>query len=160
MTASDQPAASADHAAKPHTHPEARPGPPPFSAEKVAELRKKHNRGYVVGLHEVAGDEPRLDIDVFLNEHPKAFNLFLLALRDLQVDPSPMGYFEIAGIHGYPKRAWKGIDHERKTGASAQSPDNGNGYCEHSSLLFPSWHRPYLSMLEVKGAQGFRLLHD
>ena len=123
----------------------------PYSATKVAALREKHDKGYVVGLREVAGEVPRLDVDVLLSRDPKCFNLFLLALHDLQYDlkfaDSPMSFFEIAGIHGVPKRAWNGIDHERKTGRQKGNP---LGYCEHSSFKFPTWHRPYLAMLEVR----------
>lgn len=75
----------------------------PYSADKVAALRQQHDQGEVVGLNEVAGIQPRLDIDVFLYTNPTGFNLFLLALHDLQHDPilaqSTMGYFEIAGSY-------------------------------------------------------------
>lgn len=73
----------------------------PFSAEKVAALRARHENGEVVGLKEVSGTVPRLDIDVLLYTEPTCFNLFVLALQDLQYDPdlvkSKMGYQEIAG---------------------------------------------------------------
>jgi hypothetical protein len=59
-----------------------------------------NNDGVVLGLKSVAGVQPRVDIDQLLYEDPEVFNLFLLALKELQ-DPSNtkniMGYFEIAG---------------------------------------------------------------
>ncbi len=67
---------------------------------KLKELQAAHNDGIVLGLHTVAGVVPRLDIDVLLDKHPKTFNLFALALDDLQRDTNfrdRMGYFQIAG---------------------------------------------------------------
>ena len=43
-----------------------------------------------------------------------------------------------SGIHGYPKRPWDGV--------AGDGP--GAGYCTHSSILFPMWHRPYLLLFE------------
>ena len=76
-----------------------------------------------------------------------------LAANLLQSDP--MSYFQIAGtrhlpatmqqlttegIHGYPHIAWDGVS------------GNGTyaGFCMHSDQLFPSWHRPYLALFEVR----------
>lgn len=43
------------------------------------------------------------------------------------------------GIHGYPDIPWDGVTGE----------DYIVGYCTHSSVLFPTWHRPYLALFEV-----------
>ena len=48
------------------------------------------------------------------------------------------------GIHGLPRAFWDGI--EGKVNVNSKS---GMGYCEHSMSTFPTWHRPYLAMLEV-----------
>ena len=64
------------------------------------ELLKAQENGVVIGLGGVTGVVARLDIDDLLLTKPDTFNLFLLALRDLQEDPDakkPMGYFQIAG---------------------------------------------------------------
>ena len=47
----------------------------------------------------MAGVAPRLDIDVFLDENHKAFNLFILAYDKLQkvLRSDKMGFFQIAG---------------------------------------------------------------
>ena len=62
------------------------------------------------------------------------------------VDSRPIGAIRVtdelsAGIHGRPYVAWD------KVGPAA----NGwsNGYCTHTSNLFPTWHRPYLALYEV-----------
>ena len=65
------------------------------------ELLKAQESGVVIGLGCVTGVVPRLDIDEMLLTKPDTFNLFLLALRNLQEDPDakkPMGYFQIAGL--------------------------------------------------------------
>lgn len=43
------------------------------------------------------------------------------------------------GIHGYPYRSWDGVDGKYQT-----------GYCTHGSVIFPTWHRPYLSLFEQR----------
>lgn len=43
------------------------------------------------------------------------------------------------GVHGVPFRAWDGV-----TGK------NWAAYCPHGSVLFPTWHRPYMALYEVR----------
>lgn len=64
------------------------------------DLIDAQKKGVVIGLRGVTGVVERLDIDELLLKKPDTFNLFLLALRDLQEDPNTkekMGYFQIAG---------------------------------------------------------------
>jgi tyrosinase len=71
-----------------------------------------------------------------------------------------LSYFQVAGIHGRPFILWNGV---------SQVPGSGwGGYCNHSkcrnhnsklallshindpaSVLFLTWHRPYLALYEV-----------
>ena len=44
------------------------------------------------------------------------------------------------GIHGRPYQPFDGVN---PTAGNAQ-----NGYCTHVSILFPTWHRPYLALFE------------
>jgi tyrosinase len=46
------------------------------------------------------------------------------------------------GIHGLPSVPW---DNVQKTVGG-----NWSGYCAHGVMAFPTWHRPYLALLEVK----------
>lgn len=46
----------------------------------------------------------------------------------------------VVGIHGRPYTPWNDVD-GAGTGES--------GYCTHASILFPTWHRPYLALFEV-----------
>ncbi|KIW32469.1 uncharacterized protein PV07_04014 [Cladophialophora immunda] len=100
------------------------------------------NAGIVFGIGALNNDEvrPRLDIDVMIAKQPDAFNLFLLALMDLKADTSKLGYFSLAGIHGLPTALWDGV--------GKNFPEGTGGYCAHGRLVFPTWHRPYLALLE------------
>ena len=49
--------------------------------------------------------------------------------------------FQIGGIHGLPNVAWNGV-----RGISGWA---WGGYCTHGSVLFPTWHRPYMMLYEV-----------
>ncbi len=66
-------------------------------------LNQAQRDGVVIGLKDVAGVVPRQDVDMLLLHEPDTFNLFLLALRNLQQDQDTsniMGYYQIAGtIH-------------------------------------------------------------
>jgi hypothetical protein len=46
------------------------------------------------------------------------------------------------GIHGQPLVPW---DEQ----SVSKTPGILNGYCTHNSILFPTWHRPYLLLFEV-----------
>ncbi|KAF4627308.1 hypothetical protein G7Y89_g10846 [Cudoniella acicularis] len=122
-----------------------RGSPPPITSIMDA-LKKAQQDGVVIGLAKVANVAPRLDIDVLLLNEPDTFNLFLLALINIQKkDPKDiMGYYQIAGIHGLPKAFWDGVVVPNKE----EDNRNMSGYCAHSVLTFPTWHRPYLAMME------------
>lgn len=45
------------------------------------------------------------------------------------------------GIHGRPYLPYGNV--------MAKAGDEDNGYCTHVSILFPTWHRPYLALYEV-----------
>ncbi|KAI0821744.1 common central domain of tyrosinase-domain-containing protein [Trametes gibbosa] len=61
----------------------------------------------------------------------------------MDVEPTAWdSYFQIAGIHGAPYSAWDG---------AGNGPDPAQifkGYCTHGSVLFPTWHRPYVALIE------------
>jgi tyrosinase len=98
--------------------------------------------GIVFGVGALQNDEirARLDVDVMISKQPDTFNLFLLALMDLRQDSSKLGYFQLAGIHGLPTGLWDGV--------GKNFADNFSGYCAHGRLIFPTWHRPYIALLE------------
>ncbi|KAF2747125.1 Di-copper centre-containing protein [Sporormia fimetaria CBS 119925] len=84
---------------------------------------------------------PRLEIRE-LEKNPEQWNVYLLGLARLQSKDQndKLSYYQLAGIHGKPYMPWDGV---------GQGPSNsGGGYCPHGSNLFPTWHRPYLSLVE------------
>ncbi|KAK4105553.1 Di-copper centre-containing protein [Parathielavia hyrcaniae] len=77
-----------------------------------------------------------------LEKDRDVWKLYLLGLSMLQFtdQESPTSYYGLAGIHGMPHVAWSGV-----------GPVQGNedaGYCTHSSVLFPTWHRAYMALYE------------
>lgn len=54
----------------------------------------------------------------------------------------------MAGIHGLPRAFWDGVKSPNKQ-VDPQGRWAGEGYCAHSRPTFPTWHRPYLAMMEV-----------
>ena len=112
--------------------------------------------GIQAGVDARTGFRPlRYDISE-LQKSGEAWDLYILALQKYsqtnQSDPmsnyqvsgelAPRPYhvlqFTQAGIHGYPRAPWDGAV------GNGSSP----GYCTHSSILFPMWHRPYLLLYE------------
>jgi tyrosinase len=51
-----------------------------------------------------------------------------------------LSFYQIAGIHGRPYKAWDN--------AHGSRDNTYTGYCTHDSILFLTWHRPYLALLE------------
>ncbi|RVD85525.1 uncharacterized protein DFL_003846 [Arthrobotrys flagrans] len=70
-------------------------------------------------------------------------NLYLQALAAFQQLPATdkLSYFQIAGIHGEPFVPW-----DENTSPNPRT--SWRGYCTHASVLFPTWHRPYLAVFE------------
>ena len=102
---------------------------------------------------------PREEIDLFITRADTC-NLFLLALQALQdnaVQDQPWSWFGISSIHGLPYGAWQGVTQNTARSNDQYQADmiwkswdanQNEGYCSHASVLFPSWHRPYLAMIE------------
>ncbi|KAG8667848.1 hypothetical protein FPOAC2_13050 [Fusarium poae] len=88
----------------------------------------------------------RMDIDDwFLSKELVHINqraLFFPAFWNLsQMSPhEKLSWFQLAGIHGKPYIAWDEPPQEGKTA--------GYGYCTHNSILFTTWHRPYMLLWE------------
>ncbi|KAK6515094.1 hypothetical protein TWF506_007441 [Arthrobotrys conoides] len=84
----------------------------------------------------------RLKVEDMQTRRPDSFNLLLLAWRELQVasETDDLSFYRLSRIHGAPFTPW-------------QMPEEGNynrqvGYCTHHSVLFLTWHRPFLLLLE------------
>ncbi|KAL8742761.1 MAG: hypothetical protein Q9190_004809 [Brigantiaea leucoxantha] len=96
-------------------------------------------KGAQGGVNFITGERPsRQEFSTFRSSGP-AFDLYILALQRFQQQnqSSPLSYFQVAGVHGLPYHSWDGV-----------SGQNLAGYCTHASILFPTWHRPYLALFE------------
>ncbi|RVD83947.1 Tyosinase C-terminal domain [Arthrobotrys flagrans] len=84
----------------------------------------------------------RLKIEDMQTQRPDSFNLLLLAWGELQLtsETDDLSFYQLSRIHGAPFGPW-------------QMPEQGNynwevGYCTHHSVIFLTWHRPFLLLLE------------
>ncbi|KAK3341574.1 hypothetical protein B0T25DRAFT_510773 [Lasiosphaeria hispida] len=91
---------------------------------------------------EVGGDVQLRQEIRQLEQDQDLWTLYILGTSLLQFteQSSPTSWYSITGIHGIPHQTWGGV---------GPTPGNeGTGYCTHSSILFPTWHRPYLVLYE------------
>ncbi|KAK4129080.1 Monophenol monooxygenase [Parathielavia appendiculata] len=88
----------------------------------------------------------RRELRDFQRNYPDQYNLYILGLRYIQAQGVnvPTSYYQIAGIHGMPYKPWNGVG----SITNWQSTSGFGGYCTHSSILFLTWHRPYLALYE------------
>ncbi|EPS44933.1 hypothetical protein H072_1090 [Dactylellina haptotyla CBS 200.50] len=85
----------------------------------------------------------RQNINTMQTKQPDVFNLLVLALSQMQLanGSDPLSYYGLSSIHGAPYAAWPD--------PTAQGDyDPKYGYCTHRSILFATWHRPYMLALE------------
>ncbi|RYP87352.1 hypothetical protein DL769_000556 [Monosporascus sp. CRB-8-3] len=115
-----------------------------YGSDVHARFQKR--QGYrppiVTGLPSVDGHLPSRREIRELEKDEDLWNLFLLALSWMQYTDQDVwsSWYKIAGIHGAPGQTWGGVE---------AIPGNDNiGYCHHVSILFPTWHRPYLALYE------------
>ncbi|KAH9989732.1 tyrosinase [Russula compacta] len=99
------------------------------------------------GGHTEGADAPnRLEInDLVKPENHDLFSLYIQALTVLYSTPQSdsVSHFSIGAIHGLPYQQWES--------AGGTDPDPGSewgGYCTHGTVLFPTWHRPYIALYE------------
>ncbi|KAH6674977.1 hypothetical protein B0J14DRAFT_25463 [Halenospora varia] len=91
---------------------------------------------------------PRRNINDLYNDKPQ-FSLYIQAMNAMmQTDENNLtSFFQIGGIHGRPFISWDGVD--PKIMAPLPNADGiPIGYCTHGNTLFPTWHRPYLALIE------------
>ena len=83
----------------------------------------------------------RIEVRQLQSQNPIQWNLYLLALHRFQAmgQSQRSSYYQIAGIHGRPFVPWDNVQF-----ASGRT----GGYCTHSSIIFLTWHRPYVALYE------------
>ncbi|KAL0948486.1 hypothetical protein HGRIS_011054 [Hohenbuehelia grisea] len=102
----------------------------------------------ITGLSAGGKIYPRREVQELAKNSPEQFTLFILAsarVRDPTVTPPGPRFADIAGIHGLPYERWPG---DPNASARPVGRDDWQGYCNHGSVLFPLWHRPYVMALE------------
>jgi tyrosinase len=89
----------------------------------------------------------RWEVRELQRSFPDQYNLLILGLKNLEgQDGNKLtSYYQMAGIHGMPYKPWNGVGSE----TNWQNSSGFGGYCTHSSILFLTWHRPYLALWEV-----------
>nr|BAD51402.1 photo-regulated tyrosinase [Polyporus arcularius] len=97
--------------------------------------------GPVGGQTEGAAAPNRLEINDFV-KNQQMFSLYIQSLDALSKSSQEevTSFFQVGGIHGLPYVAWDG--------AGQSDPAEEAGYCTHGSVLFPTWHRPYVALYE------------
>ncbi|EPS96866.1 hypothetical protein FOMPIDRAFT_1018575 [Fomitopsis schrenkii] len=75
----------------------------------------------------------------------KMFSLYVQALDVIFKEPfdNDFSWPAIGGIHGMPYVRWGDSGPVNPPGG-----DTFGGYCTHGSVLFPTWHRPYVALFE------------
>jgi len=88
----------------------------------------------------------RREIRDLQRNFPDQFNLYVLGLQNFQgLDENQLtSYYQVSGIHGLPFKPWNGVGSSTDWASSS----GFGGYCTHSSILFLTWHRPYLALYE------------
>ncbi|KAI6108747.1 common central domain of tyrosinase-domain-containing protein [Pisolithus thermaeus] len=123
----------------------------------------------VVGRKSTGAIFDRISIEDMQQNHRHQFTLFILGYAAIQGihDPRSGGYqpvppaasyMEIAGIHGKPYREYAGdrkmpeqkiADYDPADPKDTLPiPSRFGGYCNHGSVSFPTWHRPYVMLVE------------
>lgn len=69
--------------------------------------------------------------------------------QDDQSIKHPKSHYQLGGIHGLPNKEWNGAGPGDPNVATYQ----GGSYCSHGTVLFPTWHRPYVALYEVSLTQ-------
>lgn len=69
----------------------------------------------------------------------KDFSLAHIRVARMHKDPEDQlaSFYQVTGLHGVPLVDWN------------QAKGSG-AYCRHASPLFPTWHRPYVALFEVR----------
>ncbi|KAK3692626.1 hypothetical protein B0T22DRAFT_486510 [Podospora appendiculata] len=117
---------------------------PPSSSSQPSQSTPIPVVGVKSGIDPRTGQRPaRQNINQLYARGGPQWDLYILALSSLQAvnETDELSYFQIAGIHGLPHRAWNGV--EQVPGAPSTA-----GYCPHGELLFSTWHRPYVALFE------------
>ena len=100
--------------------------------------------------------EIRQPIEVLMcnPKYKKQRDLFLQGFSKVQErdKDDPKSFYAVAGIHGLPFVPYDKFPSEKLPPTDwnkKESKYRWGGYCHHGDILFPTWHRPYVLLLEM-----------
>ena len=87
-------------------------------------------------------------------EYKKQRDLFLQGFYNVQQRSAddPRSFYAVAGIHGLPFVPYDQLPGEKipySDWPEGKKDGRWGGYCHHGDILFPTWHRPYILLLEM-----------
>jgi tyrosinase len=109
---------------------------------EINDLIKPENHD-MFSLYIQALSKPLFRLYLTSNQH---IDLQTAAMFDAS-QSDPVSHFGIGGIHGLPYARWEGSGDTNPVPGSQLG-----GYCTHGTVLFPTWHRPYVALYEVNVA--------
>ncbi|CAE6511666.1 unnamed protein product [Rhizoctonia solani] len=117
----------------------------------------------------VVGDTyPRLEIRDLQEKHPEQFTLLVLAWEKIrQPDHQPVasrfveqGMFLCLEFMDYPTNVGPETLFHRRAHLLTRRIPGKESYCNHESVLFPTWHRPSMLLLEQSLSEAARDLAE
>eukprot|EP00249_Psilotum_nudum_P025305 c29652_g1_i1 orf=408-2474(+) len=127
-------------------------------------------------IYRYSNEIPRVNVMEFFyprsGDDPKAVrwqqrrDVFLLAFAAMEAlpDDDPWSFFQIAGIHGFPFEPYDGVISDWEPIPLKKATTWGSswwgGYCHHATALFPTWHRPYMLLIEQSVIRQAKLLAE
>ncbi|KAH9980088.1 tyrosinase [Lactifluus volemus] len=108
------------------------------------------------GQTKSAAAPSRREINDLINDAHQ-FTLYIRALNAMHEDSQSKitSHFGIGGIHGLPYVPWDGA------GNTATTSTKTREYCQHMTVLFPTWHRPYVALYEqVMQSHALKIAED
>lgn len=114
----------------------------PFTNEPAHQLV---NRADVIITTGATGDvQPRLEIgNLATRDDQWALYIKTMAKWQQAGEDDTSGYYGVASVHGVPLEDWNGAK-------QCDSCGTATGYGTHDMVIFPTWHRLYLSHFEQK----------
>ncbi|KAI8159016.1 hypothetical protein K4K49_005078 [Colletotrichum sp. SAR 10_70] len=93
-------------------------------------------------VHGIPADDPqnppvRMEVRDMIKAQPDQWNLYLLGLERFK---------DNLAIHGLPYKKWP----DKPWNNMVRVDNDFGGFCTHSSILFLTWHRPYLAIFETE----------
>lgn len=114
----------------------------PFTNEPAHQLVNRADVIITTGATD--GVQPRLEIgNLATRDDQWALYIKTMAKWQEAGEDDTSGYYGVASIHGVPMEDWNGA-------AQCDSCGTATGYGTHDMVIFPTWHRLYLSHFEQK----------